>query len=432
MTTARDVLFSGEGSLLREGTVVDISGGGFQVRTPRPEPVGTKVDAEIHPRPGDGKSEMIFLEGRVVRVAELGPGEYAMGVRAALPTAGHPARPAPPQPLHPRDASPPFPHRPVEPVDAAPSTPPRAGRRSRNGRRAAFGILVFLCMLALLLLLGRDAPGRPRGGVTAYPAEGRDSAATDPAPEELLLPEDTARLAQRARDDKLGHMAAGMASPPAIDGPQPGFASVVPQDGDGLGPGWQPGDGTGRGGPAYASLALPAGGEPAGMGGPGPGFYPGNGAPAGPAGRGTRAGRTPASKRTPAEAYRHDVYVSVDKSEFALTVYVHGRMVRRFPVGLGVDDSTPTGRYYVANKLSDPDWFNGGDVVPAGDPRNPLGKRWMGLGNTAGPTSYGIHPTTDPASVGCESSQGCIRLRPEDAETLFRLCPIGTPVQICL
>jgi lipoprotein-anchoring transpeptidase ErfK/SrfK len=54
----------------------------------------------------------------------------------------------------------------------------------------------------------------------------------------------------------------------------------------------------------------------------------------------------------------------------------------------------------------------------------------MGLGTNGNATSYGIHPTEDAGSIGQPQSRGCIRMWPEDAETLFRLCPIGTPVRI--
>ena len=100
-------------------------------------------------------------------------------------------------------------------------------------------------------------------------------------------------------------------------------------------------------------------------------------------------------------------------------------------MGLGHEDLTPEGDYEIVNKITEPDWYHRGETVRAGDPRNPLGKRWMGLGSGDTASSYGIHPTQDPDSIGKPSSRGCIRMRPEDAETIFRVCPIGTPVRIC-
>jgi lipoprotein-anchoring transpeptidase ErfK/SrfK len=43
---------------------------------------------------------------------------------------------------------------------------------------------------------------------------------------------------------------------------------------------------------------------------------------------------------------------------------------------------------------------------------------------------YGLHGTDEPASIGRAASHGCVRLRNEDIETLYRIVPIGTPVYI--
>jgi lipoprotein-anchoring transpeptidase ErfK/SrfK len=43
----------------------------------------------------------------------------------------------------------------------------------------------------------------------------------------------------------------------------------------------------------------------------------------------------------------------------------------------------------------------------------------------------GIHGTNDPASsIGRRVSHGCVRLRNEDIESLVRLLPLGTPVDV--
>jgi hypothetical protein len=43
---------------------------------------------------------------------------------------------------------------------------------------------------------------------------------------------------------------------------------------------------------------------------------------------------------------------------------------------------------------------------------------------------YGIHGTDEPASIGRGASHGCVRVRNEDIEALFRIVPVGTPVYI--
>jgi lipoprotein-anchoring transpeptidase ErfK/SrfK len=54
-----------------------------------------------------------------------------------------------------------------------------------------------------------------------------------------------------------------------------------------------------------------------------------------------------------------------------------------------------------------------------------LGSNRLYLGD-----GYGIHGTDDPGSIGSATSHGCVRVRNEDAELLFRLVPVGTPVYI--
>ena len=43
---------------------------------------------------------------------------------------------------------------------------------------------------------------------------------------------------------------------------------------------------------------------------------------------------------------------------------------------------------------------------------------------------YGIHGTDVPSSIGRAASHGCIRVRNEDIETLFRIVGLGTPVYV--
>ena len=124
------------------------------------------------------------------------------------------------------------------------------------------------------------------------------------------------------------------------------------------------------------------------------------------------------------------VQIVVQLDEYLLQVQQDGLVVATFPVGLGMDGRTPRGQFTIANKLEHPTWFHKGTGVPPDDPANPLGAYWMGLGRHGRATSYGIHPTDEAASIGKARSQGCIRMRPEDAAMLFQWCEIGTPVTI--
>lgn len=115
----------------------------------------------------------------------------------------------------------------------------------------------------------------------------------------------------------------------------------------------------------------------------------------------------------------------VDKSEFRMDVYLGDVLVRSYPVGLGADDSTPTGEWQVLNKLRNPTYYppRGGQIMAADDPQNPLGEYWIGLvgtsGEAVGQERYGIHGTIEPDSIGKNASMGCIRLRNDDIEELY-------------
>jgi L,D-transpeptidase ErfK/SrfK len=116
------------------------------------------------------------------------------------------------------------------------------------------------------------------------------------------------------------------------------------------------------------------------------------------------------------------------------------RVVMTYPVGIGSEGrAIPVALTSVIQKKIDPPWVvpasilaeheADGDplpkVVPPG-PDNPLGKYALRLGLS----SFLIHGTNHPYSVGMRISHGCLRMYPEDIEELFGKVPVGTPVRI--
>lgn len=110
------------------------------------------------------------------------------------------------------------------------------------------------------------------------------------------------------------------------------------------------------------------------------------------------------------------------------------------PIGTGREGwGTPYGTTSVVSKRHLPTWTppesvraehaERGDplpaVVPPG-PDNPLGEHALYLGFA----SYLIHGTNDPRGVGMRVSHGCIRMFPEDIESLFNVVEPGLPVTI--
>jgi lipoprotein-anchoring transpeptidase ErfK/SrfK len=78
-----------------------------------------------------------------------------------------------------------------------------------------------------------------------------------------------------------------------------------------------------------------------------------------------------------------------------------------------------------------PAWKNPftGDVIPGGDPDNPLGKYWIGFW-TNGKDWSGFHGTPNRDSVGTAASHGCIRMYNEDIAELFAQVSPATVVQV--
>ena len=134
------------------------------------------------------------------------------------------------------------------------------------------------------------------------------------------------------------------------------------------------------------------------------------------------------------KVYNGKMSVVVSKSRHDLLLSSNGRFFKRYPVATGRYEKTPVGSFVVADRIPEPPWHrDDGKIIPFGDKENILGTRWMAIkatGSTPEIKGYGIHGTSDNASIGKSESAGCIRLKNEDVEELFEMVPIGTPVVI--
>ena len=116
----------------------------------------------------------------------------------------------------------------------------------------------------------------------------------------------------------------------------------------------------------------------------------------------------------------------IDLSNYELTIHAHGYFVKRYEIGIGKGDSTPLGTFKVLNKLENPTYYGpNGNVIKADASDNPLGERWIDLGD-----SYGIHGTIDPNSIGKAKSRGCIRMHNKDVEEVYDFLGVGSVVKI--
>ena len=120
--------------------------------------------------------------------------------------------------------------------------------------------------------------------------------------------------------------------------------------------------------------------------------------------------------------------IVVDKSQNILTLKSDGEIFKTYRVSTGKNSSpTPTGSFKITNKIVNPPWYPpSGGMIRAGDPRNVLGSRWLGISQEG----YGLHGTTDPASIGKSVTEGCVRLKNSDIEELHVIVPEGTEVLI--
>ncbi|NIA06188.1 MAG: L,D-transpeptidase family protein [Actinobacteria bacterium] len=128
--------------------------------------------------------------------------------------------------------------------------------------------------------------------------------------------------------------------------------------------------------------------------------------------------------------------IIIYKKNFQLDVFLGDYYIRSFAIGLGRDNSTPTGAFVAGDKLVNPGWWGVVDestgrrvYVPHEDPKNPLGNHWISLRHLATDggkqTDYGIHGTNEPQTIGKQASHGCIRMRNEDVSELFDLLVTG-------
>ncbi|GGW64293.1 L,D-transpeptidase family protein [Vreelandella hamiltonii] len=134
--------------------------------------------------------------------------------------------------------------------------------------------------------------------------------------------------------------------------------------------------------------------------------------------------------------------VVVNLSELRLYYYPANNpgIVETYPVSVGRDGfATPVGITRTTVKVKDPAWAPPASmrreaaergepapaIVPPG-PDNPLGRHAILLAMP----SYLIHGTNRPDGVGMRASRGCIRMYPEDIESLYERLPSGTQVNL--
>lgn len=130
---------------------------------------------------------------------------------------------------------------------------------------------------------------------------------------------------------------------------------------------------------------------------------------------------------SPLLAHEEEVYIIIHKKRHHLIVMMNDEPLFTFAVATGRNNLTPSGEFRIVTKVNKPYYIT--KKIAGGHPDNPLGSCWLGL-NIAGGYKYGIHGTNRPWSIGQSVSSGCIRMRNNDVEYLYRHIPLHTRVII--
>lgn len=123
-----------------------------------------------------------------------------------------------------------------------------------------------------------------------------------------------------------------------------------------------------------------------------------------------------------------NINITVNVPAFRLTLWQNGKEVRTYEIGVGMKKfPIVIGQRRVTQVIWNPEWVppdsewvieghsdvEPGEKVPAGDPRNPLGKLKIPLGD-----GFLIHQAAKPSDLGHLVSHGCIRMLKEDIADL--------------
>jgi lipoprotein-anchoring transpeptidase ErfK/SrfK len=124
-------------------------------------------------------------------------------------------------------------------------------------------------------------------------------------------------------------------------------------------------------------------------------------------------------EKTTLQPGQGDIHITVNIPAFQLTLWQGNQEVKTYHIGIGRKDfQLPSGLRYAKQVVFNPDWIPPdsewvyehdaapGEVVEADDPRNPLGKVKIPIGNGG----ILIHQAFKPSDIGHLVSHGCVRL----------------------
>jgi lipoprotein-anchoring transpeptidase ErfK/SrfK len=126
----------------------------------------------------------------------------------------------------------------------------------------------------------------------------------------------------------------------------------------------------------------------------------------------------------------NDYRILVELGAHQITVWKGAEVVLQEPVGVGASGRTPTtkGLFYIVDAF---------DVLPSQQGAyGPYAFALSGYSEVlqtfgdGGTGVLGLHGTSDPSGLGRDVSNGCIRMSNSGITKLYKLLPLGTPVEI--
>jgi len=133
----------------------------------------------------------------------------------------------------------------------------------------------------------------------------------------------------------------------------------------------------------------------------------------------------------------------VKLSERRLYLVENGGRALRYGVGVGREEALNfQGSAKIGQKAKWPRWTPTASMIARipkyaayaggmpGGPGNPLGARALYLYQDGHDTSFRLHGTNEPESIGQAISSGCIRLFNHDIIHIYSRLAIGTPVVV--
>jgi lipoprotein-anchoring transpeptidase ErfK/SrfK len=90
---------------------------------------------------------------------------------------------------------------------------------------------------------------------------------------------------------------------------------------------------------------------------------------------------------------------------------------------------TPEGSFYIREKIKNRPYYK--EKIKGGDPKNPLGDRWLGISaKENGTFPYAIHGNNNENTIGKYVSAGCIRMHNKEVRELYDKIQVKTKVVI--